>query len=286
MRRHNAAVFCLAALIAVFASVAQAEDDPVVARRGADQMTLSQLRAMLAGASAEARAQIAANPSLAGDVARDYLVQRALLREAQDENWASKPEIILLLKQVHDRAVMDSFLSAKAQPPADYPSAADITAFYDGQKQNFMVGRLYHLSHVFIAASGAGQAAAKTKLAGLKGDIARGRKNFSHPGAGFTYEDIGWPAEAAIIEPVRGLIKGLPENTVSDPVCTAAGCHLFVLLATRPAGPAPLAEIKPRLIEAMRQAEAKKLAQVYENSLLQKQPIQINEIALDRVARP
>jgi len=69
-------------------------------------------------------------------------------------------------------------------------------------------------------------------------------------------------------------------------VCTPSGCSALKLLATRAAGPAPLADVRDKLIAALRQAKQRAGEQAYADALLAKEPVRINEIELSHVTAP
>ena len=102
---------------------------------------------------------------------------------------------------------------------------------------------------------------------------------------GVKYLDLGWVTDGQLIPSVKSAIAGLPEGAMTDPVCTENGCHLIRLVATRAAGPAPLADIHDALVKAMRQQKQAELQRAYASSLLAKQPVAINEIELSRLTQ-
>ena len=62
------------------------------------------------------------------------------------------------------------------------------------------------------------------------------------------------------------------------------GCALLKLVATRQAGPAPLAEVRDGLIRLLRQQKERQGEQDYANVLLARAPVRIDEIALAQLA--
>jgi hypothetical protein len=53
-------------------------------------------------------------------------------------------------------------------------------------------------------------------------------------------------------------------------------------LETRPAGPVPLADAKPQIVAALRQARMQRTMRAYLDDMLKAQPIQVNEIELTK----
>jgi len=103
--------------------------------------------------------------------------------------------------------------------------------------------------------------------------------------AGSRFADLGFIPDTALVEAAKPTIVGLPEGGISEPICTPGGCTLLRLVSTRPAGPAPLGDVHEQIVRALRQQKAQQMAQAYANTLLAKQPIQLNEIQLARLAQ-
>ncbi len=280
--------FFLAAL-----TLAAAAPDPVVAIRGADELTASQVRALIAAQPAEQRKKLAADPEALRGLVRDDLLQRAILEEAAAQKWDTRADVAAMLARVREGAIVQSFLAAQAQVPAAYPSDAELQAAYERARPQLTRPRTYHLAQDFIpvagAASAAGMDAARHALAALARDIAAGRAGFEAPPkrlAGVQYADLGWVAEPQLQTAAHDAVAGLPEGQVSAPVCTQNGCTLLKLLATRPAGPPKLAEVRDQLVHLLREQKQKDLAAAYANGLLAKSPVRVDEIQLSHLAAP
>jgi parvulin-like peptidyl-prolyl isomerase len=76
------------------------------------------------------------------------------------------------------------------------------------------------------------------------------------------------------------------EGQVTPPLCTQPGCALLKLVATRPAGPAPLPEVRDGLVRLMRQQKERQGEQAYANTLLAQVPVRIDEIQLSHLTGP
>jgi peptidylprolyl isomerase len=214
---------------------------------------------------------------------RNVLLQQAILDEARAQKWDQRPEVAALLQRARDQVLTQSFLSAQAPVPAGYPSEAEVQAAYDQNKNRLMQPRTYHLAQIVLTSATAHGDDARKRLADLRARLLRGRVNFEESAktiAGAKYADLGFASEAQLSEAVKAAVVGLPEGGITEPLCAPGGCTLFRLIATRPAGPAPLADVHEQLVRALRQQKAREAAQAYASALLAKQPIQINEIQL------
>lgn len=285
-RGHEVRAAWTAVLLAILLAAAGA--DPVIAERGQDQITVSQARALIAAAPPDLRRKLTTDPAVLKAFLRDVLVQRAILTQALAEKWDQKPDIVALVARAKAQVVAQSFLESHAVPPPSYPSEAELQAAYTQNKAQFMEPRGYHLTQIFTPKPAAGASDdGKTKLGTLRTQIEHGRVQFADGAkrvAGAQYLDMGWTNEKQLVPAVKDAVSGLLEGGIAGPVCTENGCHLLRLVATKPAGPTPLLELREGLIRALRQQKQTELERAYASSLLAKQPAEINEIELSRMA--
>lgn len=270
-----------------FMLLAAASEDPVIAERGTDQITISQARALIGTADQATQHRLTTDPSALKQYLRDLLLQRAILREAEARKWDQRPDISSLLQRARDQVIAQTFLAGQATLPTNYPSDAAIEAAYEANKSRFIQPRTYHMAQIFLprAASASADDAHKRLLA-LRTQIQRGKITLqaAAKSAGAQYLDMGWAPETQLVPAVKSAVAGLPEGEITDPICIENGCHLIRLLATRPAGPAPLTEIRDQLVQAMRRQKQNEEEATYESGLLAKTPVEVNEIQLSRIA--
>jgi peptidylprolyl isomerase len=267
--------------------------DQVVAIRGADELTASQVRALVAATPLDQRKKLAASPDGLKSLITDTLLQHAILAEAAAQKWDQRPDVAAMLARVRESAILQSFITAQSQPPAGYPSEADVLAAYAQARPQLTRPRTYHLAQDFVpvaadAPAGATETARRA-LAALARDISAGRVAFDAApkrNAAVQYADLGWVADTQLQKAAHDAVAGLPEGQVSPPVCSGNGCTLIKLIATRPAGPPPVAEVHDQLVRALRERKQKDLAQAYANSLLAKAPVRVDEIQLSHLAVP
>jgi len=258
--------------------------DPVVAQRGTDRITLGQARGIVAALDAESRAGLA-TPGAITNLLQRVLLQRAILVQAASQHWDQRSEVVAALQQARDLTLAQNFLAAQTSVPEGYPAEADITAAYEQNKPRFMQPRSYHLEQLFLAVTQSDSANARRTLAELGRRLPErhGLHDVAKQKPAVVYADLGWLPEAQIAPDIRTIVTGLQEGAVSDPVCTPAGCHLIRLVATRPAGPAPLSDVRIALVRALRQQKVAAAEQAYANALLARMPVQVNELLLAQV---
>jgi peptidylprolyl isomerase len=280
-----------ARLLVAAGLLAGAAPDPVVAMRGSDKLTASDVRALIASQPQEQRAKLQSDPDGLRRLVTDALVQRALINEANTEKWANRPEVAALLARVRDGAILQSFLSAHSQLPPGYPSDVEVQAAYDRAGPQLARPRGYHLAQVFVAVAPHAPAAdtekARRTLTTFAQDILLGHAKFETPGAQAAdakYADLGWVGEPQLQTNARDAVAGLLEGQVSAPVCSAGGCTLIKLISTRAAGPPPLAEVHDQLVRLLREQKQKQLAQAYVNTMLAKAPVRLDQAALGHLS--
>jgi peptidylprolyl isomerase len=259
----------------------------VVARVGGADLTAEDIRAYLDTLPPAERDALGQDPTKIGQVVRLYLAQRLLLKEALDKKFDQQPETRAQLNRVRDAAVVELYLASVVQVPADFPSDAEVQAAYDANKSAFLVPRQYRQAQIFIKASQDD----RTKLDAVRARLKEKGADFGAVAAQLSDVraeaekggEIGWVAESQIVPEIRQVASGLAKGAVSEPVYAESGWHIVRLLDTRPAGIAPLADIRPALVARLRQARAQQLRQAYLGQLLQKDPPVLNEMALSKI---
>ena len=285
--------------IALLLTSAQApESNPVVAEAGDVKVTATDAKNLVASLSPEVREKVAGDPSLLDRLVRSRVVQLLLLQEAHSKQWDTKPEVAFHAQQAHDAAIADSYLASLAALPADYPSDADVAAAYEAQKDRLMQPRQYHLAQIFVAvptnATAAADADAKKRLTAIRQQVAKPHADFAAVARHETDDktsaaaggDLGWLSEDRLRPPVRDAVAAMQVGAVSEPLRTEDGWHLVNLLGSKPAEPAPLAEVRPRIVQALRQQRIAAMEQKAVDDLLRSQPIRLDEIGLQRAIKP
>ena len=198
----------------------------------------------------------------------------------------------MYLRGARDEALVELYLQSMSQPPASYPSDAEVQAAYDARPVVSEVPAQHRLAQIFIAAPRAHDTAAdeatRVRLAAVVakleakgadfGAVARADSD-EHPAAENGGE-IGWSSEAQLVPGIRAAVMGLTKGSVSAPVRLDDGWHIIKLLDTRPASRSPLPEIRPTLVAQLRAERAQALRRAYLAKLLDDSPPAINELAL------
>jgi parvulin-like peptidyl-prolyl isomerase len=287
--------------VALLLTGAQSPDgNSVVAEAGDVKMTASDARNLLAAAAPDVRTQLAADPSLLDRLVRTQVVQMLLLQEAHAAQWDAKPDVVFRAQQAHDQAIANSYLASLAELPTDYPSDADVQAAYQAQKDRLIMPRRYHLAQIYVAlppnaTPGAeAEAEAKKRLASIRQQLAKPRADFGaiarnesdDKASAASGGDLGLLPEDRLRPPVRDAVAGMQEGAVSEPLRTDDGWHVIRLTGSQPAAPAPLTDVRAQIVQALRQQRIAATERKLIDDLLRRQPIRVDEIGLQRAAKP
>ena len=268
----------------------------VVAQVGATTLTVADVQAMLAHIDPAVRDQALHNRVALAELVRGELIRQELLAEAEAKKWDQDPDIAYRAKAAHDAVIVDSYLASLNQPDASYPPDAEVQAAYEANKTRFVKPREYRLAQIVLTvpadAPKSADADAQKKLRELKQTLSRPHADFADAAKRVSQDkltavkggEIGWVRDDQLIPAIKDAVAGLPDNAVSDPVRAADGWHLLKLLETKPAATASLAEVKDKLVQALRQQKESANARAYLQQMQTKQPLELNEIALSRVA--
>ena len=276
---------------------ARADDaaDPVVARRGSIVVTASQVRQILAAADPEVRQKLEHDPAALSQKVRERLLQLVLLADAEAHHWQDKPDVAFRAELARENAIVDSYVAGQVPSDPAFPSEEQVQGVFDANKGKLMVPRQYHLAQIFIAApqsSGVqGDADALRRINDVKAQIVKNHADFAALAKKSSEDtktaanggDLGWLREDAVIPVIRNGIANLPDGAISDPIRSPEGWHLIKVIGTKPVTPATYAEAREVLVRALRQERAQQIQHNFISSLLQNDPIQVNEIEIGKL---
>ena len=285
----------LACLLALAPAHAADTDAGLVARLGTTELHAADFGNFIRLLAPDLRKQALADPKVMNRLVGLELARIAVLNEARAKHWQQRADVARQIERARDDVIVNSYLAGVATVPKDYPSAAEIQSAYDLNRDSFMMPRQYRLAQIFVASpKGADkktEEAAKVKAAELDRrakaanakfeDLARASSE--HKESAAKGGDMGWAAQDQIVPEIRSQVVGMSVGEISDPIRSAAGWHIVRLVATKPAAPRPLAEVKDALITTLRQRKTKDSQQAYIARLLEKNPVAVNEAALKKM---
>ncbi len=293
-RRLIRLVTVLAALCCGNAFAQEAGDD-VVAKLGSSEVRVTDLKRLIESQSKEVRDQLLASPPAMDRLVRTEVFRRALLAEAKTKGWERRPDVAAQIDRARDQVLLATYMNEITRPPADYPPEPDVVAAYNANQAEFTLPRQFRVSQIFVAvAKDASKADAErlrkkaeevAKRAPAKdADFARlAQANSDDKPSAEQGGDLGWLAERDMIPEMRAVIPQLTKGEVSKPVRTEQGWHIVKLVDIKAQSVRPLAEVRPQLMQALRQRRAQEIEKKYLDDLVDKTPLGVNEIALGKL---
>ena len=282
-------------IIAAIASPLFAQTSPVVARIANIEVTAADLKKAVANSDLN----LAKDPAVLNQYARNLLVQKLLLKQSLEEKWDQKPEVAAELARAREMALTESYLAAKAVLPKGFPSEAEIAKAYEANKGKLQIPSAFLLGQIFI---GSPEGADAKETAAAKARLDNVAKRLAAKGADFaaiatdSSEDrtsaanggrIGWFSEAKIQREIRDKIPKLAPGVRSEPFKLKDGWHIIKVMEQREARTPTLAEISDGLAARLREERSKLMRQQFIVDLLKENPPAINEIELGKIlAKP
>jgi len=272
-----------------------ADAGSVAGRIGDLEITAGELRESIAGLEVSSATPLVKDAAGLNQYARALLIQRLVLKQAQDAKWDQDPAIVAKLVRARETALAESYLASKSAPEADYPSDADVQSAYDANKAKLLIPRSFLLSQIFInAPEGADAtvvAAAKTKLDAVTKQLAAKGADFSAIARQASEETksatqggkIGWLTEPQIQPEIREKLPKLAVGALSDPIRLKDGWHILKVLDAREARTPVLAEVRAQLVAKLRAERTRAKRQEFLTQLLKDHPLAINEIELAKL---
>lgn len=265
--------------------------DPIIAKGGTVELGPEDVRTLVASLPVNAHAPAVSDLNTLEQLVRAEVVQRAVLAEARAKNFDHDPATLKQLEHLQGEAITRLWLASKATLPAGYPTDADINAAYEAARKAVPVD--YHLSQIFIAAPDGGDsaklAAAFRKAGEISAKIANAdfaqlaREQSEQPESAAKGGDIGVLPENRLVPEIHTAVRSLKPGETIGPIKTAQGLHFLKLLDKKPEPMPPLAEVRERIVNALRARRAQELEQAYLNELGAKLGITINQIELAKL---
>lgn len=272
------------------AAAASTTDTPV-ATLGAVSVSTREIKAMLERLPEPQRQQLAADRAAMDRLLRARLAEKALVAQAQNQGWAERPEVQRLLDAAREEVVLRTYLDSVSEAPDTYPSEAELQAAYDQNKDRLTQPARYRISQIFLAApygdeaavaKARKQAADLAKRAGApKADFAAlAREHSEDATSAARGGDAGFLPLNQIVPELRGLIQGMKEGEVSEPIQLPTGFHIVKLVDVEPPRTPPLVEVQVQLRNALRAQRQEQAARAYLEGLVNAGTVSVDGKAL------
>ena len=291
--------FFLMLVISSFAFTGHAAtEDVAIATVGKRVIKASTVEQFLKNLAPAERTALGNDPNLLNQAVRSIILQQLLVEEATRNGWDKQPEVIARLARIREAALAESYLQQASEADPAYPSDVEVLAAYDANKNALIVPKQYRVSQIFIPAPADGEQAviddAGVKIREAAGALAKQGADFGAIARMYSKDpatlakngEIGWVPETQLQPEIRERIAQMKAGEISPPLRLSQGWHIVKLEETKASYVAPLAEVREQLITRMRAEKARANREAYLATLLNDQPIAINEIATSSLLKP
>jgi parvulin-like peptidyl-prolyl isomerase len=277
----------LTILIIWFAVLAAVHAEPVLAKSGEIELTATDLREVVSGLDAGQRAALEKDPAALGAYVRAVLIQRVILRQAEERQWDREPAVAAKLVRARESALAESFLVNVAAVEEGYPSEEELKAAYETAKPQLLVPRSFRLAQIFISGD-------KVELDGVLKQLKAKGADFSAIAAANSDEtasaakggEIGWVTEEQVQPELRGKLSALKLGAVSEPIKLKDGWHILKMVDIREANTPTLDQIRSQLAARLRAERGELIRKEYVAKLVRENPVAINEIEISKIIGP
>lgn len=267
-----------------------------IAKVGNEEVSADKIRVYFENLTPTERDALEKNPSALNQAVRAVLLQDVLLKEALAAGWDKRPEVTDRIDRVKQGVIVDSYLETVAKVPDDFPSDAEVSAAYDARKDSLQIPKQFQLAQIFIAQTGTDKAAtdkARQRAEALQKKTAQPGADFAaiaraesdEPNTASRGGEVGWLTEAVLQPEIRTKVASLGKNAVSEPIKLGDGWYVVKVLDVRDARIASLDEVRPRLVEVLRQERARLNREAYLSRIQQQHPLAINELGLTQLLK-
>lgn len=271
-----------------------ATSDEVLGTVGKFEVRIGELRQHLDSLGEAEREGLRSNPTALNQYVRALLVQRLVLQEATAAEWDKSAVVAERMRTLREGVVANTWLESVGEPPADYPTEADVKVAYETNRDTFLEPKAWLLAQIFVSAATASsnvasdpEAKVKRLSEALKKDPASFAKlaavESEEPTSAAKQGEIGWLPEPRIHPDIRAVLPGLKLGAISEPVRMEDGWHFIQVLDIREARVPTLEQIREPLAERLRAEKARLGTEAYLADLLREHPIAINEMALAKL---
>lgn len=292
--RSALARLVLTVALTTSAQAVRAADDPneVVGRAGGVEIKLGQVRDFVNRLDPAARQQAQKDPQVVARLVRTELGRLALLNELAAKKWEQRPEVQAQIDNARQQVLVSSYLQSVVQLPPGFPSDAEVQAAYDGNKGVLMKPGEYHLAQIFLIVPASADRGVTEAVQRHAEELARKAHTKGTDFAALAHQssddkdsaakggDLGWISATVLLPEIRNVVAAMGKGEISQSVHTPAGFHIVKLLDAKPSELAPLADVRQGLIATLRQRKLEELQNAYIGSMLDREGLAINEVAL------
>jgi hypothetical protein len=288
------ALGCLGFLSGLALAQGTAPGEEVLGTVGKFELSVVELRQHLDSLGETEREALGKDTTALNQYVRALLVQRIVLQEATTAGWDKGAIVAERMRTLREGVVANTWLESVGEPPADYPSEAELKVAYEANRDTFLEPKAWRLAQIFVSAASSGSnlvSEPEAKVNRLSEALGKDPSSFAmlaateseEPTSAGKQGEIGWLPEPRIHPDIRAVLPGLKLGAVSEPVRMDDGWHFIRVIDIREARVPTLEQIREPLADRLRAEKARLGTETYLADLLRKHPIAINEMALSKL---
>ncbi len=257
---------------------------------------IDDLRSVVAVLSEAERARVIGDKAAFAQLVQREAARRSLIRAAQSAGLDSRPEIALLMQRNSEQVLVDSFVQLKAGAAlsAEFPSDAQVKAFYENNPERFRLDERIPVWQIFLSAPKDGDPAAVTEIEKQAKATAKALKsgtltfaeaaaqNSDHEPSRLNGGFMGNLRISELIPEIKAVAVEAKPGEISGPVRSAAGFHLIKRGERIEARTLPLERVAPQIRASMRQAAETRARQRVVTQAQQQFGVTLSEAELER----
>ena len=151
--RLKIALALTAGFVAGSMAFAQGTADGVVGKMGTIEMKTADLRRIIDAQPPQVKKQVSGAVADLDRLVRSELIRQTLLNEAKGKGVDKRADVVLLMERARDQALLQSYMTEIAKPPAAFPADEDIKKAYEANKTALATPPEFNLAQIFIAVS-------------------------------------------------------------------------------------------------------------------------------------
>ncbi len=274
-------------------AAAKAADDGAEANR---PLGFEDLRRVVALLSESERAQLTGDKTAFAQLVQREATRHALIRAARNAGLEQRPEIALMMQRNSEQVLVDTFLKlgAGAAVSADFPSHAQIEAFYQSNQERYRLEERIPVWQIFLSAPESAEpavvgeaeklakATAKAMQSGKLSFTEAAARHSDHQTSAINGGFMGNLRISELIPEIKDVVVAAKPGDILGPVRSPAGFHLLKRGERIEAQTLALDKVAPQIRASLRQAAEASARQQLALKAQQQFGITLSEAELER----
>ncbi len=196
----------------------------------------------------------------------DLATRDILLELAHTDGLAEDPAMRARLGDLEREVAVESYL-AHAAPTLEPPAEAEVAAAYERWREEFSSPERRQIHHLFRRAEPDLAGEAEAEMEALRARVRAGEplsrlaRELSDSETRHRDGLMGWFSPGELDPRLERIVFALPARTVSEPIRTGTGVHLFWVEEIQPAAEPTLETVRPQVVERLRRERGRERAE-------------------------